>query len=461
MKLKISNILLLNYNFLKKRKKTKKGMPGELASDEVPNDQISAFRVIVFRVIFDNLKMTLKTRYGKNEELFQTLAYFDPKRFKDINNRILTINETSLKFISQMAEIDVFTLREELYHFASSYDNLMLSAEGKFLKMVNDSEAIYQDNENKFNLDFINENEVKEVEDSGDDDDDTELEDQNPGTESADNDTNVCKSCIPCAFNLLHKFNFHTSSYSNLYLAYKYILTLACTQVNCERAFSKLKIIKNRLRSSMSQHLLESFLLGFIFDSDMSFSDQINSVSKSCHFHIRDIRRIRHLLPLSTATALANSLVSSKLDYCNSLYSGISQTSLNKLQRIQNSLARVITNTSKYQHITPTLKKLHWLPIRQRIDYKICLLTYKTLTNQQPTYLYNSLSFPSHSVSTRSSDSLVLSIPYVRSSLGKRAFSVIGPRLWNSLPPDTRNSSSLPIFRSRLKTHLFKIAFPP
>ena len=125
------------------------------------------------------------------------------------------------------------------------------------------------------------------------------------------------------------------------------------------------------------------------------------------------IRRIRHLLPLSTATALANSLVSSKLDYCNSLYSGISQTNLNKLQRIQNSLARVITNTSKYQHITPTLKKLHWLPIRQRIDYKTCLLTYKTLTNQQPTYLYNSLSFPSHSVSTRSSDSLVLSIPYL------------------------------------------------
>ena len=169
--------------------------------------------------------------------------------------------------------------------------------------------------------------------------------------------------------------------------------------------------------------------LGFIFDSDMSFSDQIKSVSKSCHFHIRDIRRIRHLLPLSAATALANSLVSSKLDYCNSLYSGISQVNLNKLQRIQNSLARVITNTSKYQHITPILKKLHWLPIKQRIDYKLCLLTYKTLTNQQPTYLYNSLSFPSHSVSTRSSDSLVLSIPYVRSSLGKRAFSVIRGRI--------------------------------
>ena len=108
--------------------------------------------------------------------------------------------------------------------------------------------------------------------------------------------------------------------------------------------------------------------LGFIFDSDMSFTDQINSLSKSCHFHIRDIRRIRHLLPLSAATALANSLVSSKLDYCNSLYNGISQANLNKIQRIQNTLARVVTNTSKFEHITPILKKLHWLPIKQRID---------------------------------------------------------------------------------------------
>ena len=85
--------------------------------------------------------------------------------------------------------------------------------------------------------------------------------------------------------------------------------------------------------------------------------------------------------PTSFCTALANSLVSSKLDYCNLLYSGISQANLNKLQRIQNSLARIITNTSKYQHITPTLKKLHCLPVKQRIEYKLCLLTYKTQIN--------------------------------------------------------------------------------
>ena len=128
--------------------------------------------------------------------------------------------------------------------------------------------------------------------------------------------------------------------------------------------------------------------LGFIFDSDMSFTDQISSLSKSCHFHIRDIRRIRHLFPLSAATALTNSFVSSKLDYCNSLYNGISQANLNKIQRIQNTLARVVINTSKFEHITPILRKLHWLQIKQRIDYKLCLLTYKTLEIQQPTYLY-------------------------------------------------------------------------
>ena len=191
----------------------------------------------------------------------------------------------------------------------------------------------------------------------------------------------------------------------------------------------------------------------------MSFSAQTNSVSKFCHFHIRDIRRIRHLLflPQLLQIHLSPANLTSAIHFTLASHKQIS-TNFNAFKINWHVSLQIL---QKYQHITPTLKKLHWLPIKQRIDYKICLLTYKTLTNQQPTYLYNSLSFPSHSVSTRSSDSLVLSIPYVRSSRGKRAFSVLGPRLLNSLPPDARNSSSLPIFRSRLKTHLFKIAFPP
>ena len=154
--------------------------------------------------------------------------------------------------------------------------------------------------------------------------------------------------------------------------------------------------------------------LGFIFDSDMSFSDQIKSVSKSCHFHIRDIRRIRHLLPLSAATALANSLVSSKLDYCNH-YTLASHKSISTNFNAFKTHWHASSQTSKYQHITPIL--LHWLPIKQRIDYKLCLLTYKTLTNQQPTYTivfhFLHILFLQDLLITRSFH------PYVRSSLAK------------------------------------------
>ena len=81
-----------------------------------------------------------------------------------------------------------------------------------------------------------------------------------------------------------------------------------------------------------------------------------------------------------------------------------------------------IHGTCHYKHFKLSIhhtntQKLHWLPIKQRIDYKLCLLTYKTLTNQQPSYLYYILSFPSHSIPTRSADSLVFSIPYVQLSL--------------------------------------------
>ena len=153
--------------------------------------------------------------------------------------------------------------------------------------------------------------------------------------------------------------------------------------------------------------------------------------------------------------------VSSKLDYCNSLYFGISTKNLSKLQRIQNSLARAITFTSKRQHISPVLKDLHWLPVKERIDFKICLLTYKSLKNHQPVYLHETLSIPSHSIFTRSSQSRALSKHVTHTNAGSRAFSVAAPKLWNLLPPSIRTAPSIPTFRSRLKTHLFRQAYPP
>src|SRR5579863_9602408 len=87
------------------------------------------------------------------------------------------------------------------------------------------------------------------------------------------------------------------------------------------------------------------------------------------------------LLPRhNSAIILANVLATSKLDYCNSLFYNLSATSIARLQRVQNALARVVCPTVKRsKHITPTLRKLHWLPVQQRICYKITLFTFKTL----------------------------------------------------------------------------------
>jgi len=95
--------------------------------------------------------------------------------------------------------------------------------------------------------------------------------------------------------------------------------------------------------------------LGFIFDSHLSFSDQISFLSKSCYYHIRELRCIRHHLDFKTASIIATSIVHSKLDYCNSLYYNLSKSRTNRLQVIQNSLARAVVKAPKFCHVTPIL----------------------------------------------------------------------------------------------------------
>ena len=105
--------------------------------------------------------------------------------------------------------------------------------------------------------------------------------------------------------------------------------------------------------------------LGFIFDKDLSAKQHISSVCKTSYFQIRQLPQVRSSLDTNSAIILANSLVSSKLDYCNSLCYNLPATSLDRLQKVQNALVRVIVpSVRRHHHITPTLIKLHWLPIR-------------------------------------------------------------------------------------------------
>ena len=173
-------------------------------------------------------------------------------------------------------------------------------------------------------------------------------------------------------------------------------------------------------------------------------------------FRLRNLRHIRPHFDKSSFQMIIHSTITSRLDYCNYLLSGLPSSSLRNLQLVQNFAARLILNRGKFCHITPLLYELHWLPIDCRIKYKILLLIYKSLHELAPSYLCDLLHHYEPSRSLRSANSNNLIIPRTNNvTMGDRAFSVFGPRHWNELPEKVKNSSSVNLFKKSLKTHLF------
>ena len=199
--------------------------------------------------------------------------------------------------------------------------------------------------------------------------------------------------------------------------------------------------------------------LGVMLDSQMSMSNQITSMCKSVRYQLRNIGFIRKYLTRSATEKLVHSLISSRLDFGNGLLYNIPNSQIAKLQKLQNAAARIVSLSSKRSHITPILQNLHWLPVKDRIVFKILLLVYHIVNETAPEYNKSLLRQYQTTRTLRSSNSGLLHIPLSKKSWGERAFAHAGPALWNSLPQELKNSNSSASFKGNLKSHLFTCAF--
>lgn len=201
--------------------------------------------------------------------------------------------------------------------------------------------------------------------------------------------------------------------------------------------------------------------LGVILDQHLTMEGQVEAVCKSAYYYLRLIRRVRHCLDLDSTKLRIHGLVVSRLDYCNSLLYGLPEVQLRKLQRVQNAAARLVLDQRSTTSSQAALRKLHWLPISQRVEFKLAVLAHKCFHGSAPSYLIDLVPRlrPGRD-GLRSASSKLLAVPRVNlETYGRRAFSVAAPTIWNGLTEVLRNIEPLNTFRAKVKTHLFRCSF--
>ncbi len=200
--------------------------------------------------------------------------------------------------------------------------------------------------------------------------------------------------------------------------------------------------------------------LGVLFDKHLSMESHIVNVCRCMMFHLRSIAAIRPMLTESATSQLVHSLVTSRLDYCNSLLYGLPDTLLSKLQRVQNIAAPIFRRCDHFCHIRPVLQDLHWLPVKYRIVFKVLLFTYRTIHGSAPEYLSDLITPYKPQRCLRSSSRSLLTVPKMRlKSYGEQAFVYAAAKEWNELPDEVKSCDSLNSFKTMLKTYLFKQCF--
>ena len=207
------------------------------------------------------------------------------------------------------------------------------------------------------------------------------------------------------------------------------------------------------------------WILGAVFDCEMTMLYHVNSITRSCFYHLCQLHTVRRALTYDSAKLLAHAFVSSRVGYYNSLFFGASAHVLRKMQAVLNAAARLVCGLGRFDHIMPAMRDdLHWLPVRQRIEYKIALLVYNYLHRAAPLYLSDYCAAITetnrrHNLHSISRGDLLQ--PRTRTHrLGPCSFRSSSPSVWNSLPVTVRdNSLTLGQFKQHLKHHLFCAAY--
>ena len=203
--------------------------------------------------------------------------------------------------------------------------------------------------------------------------------------------------------------------------------------------------------------------LGVNITNMLDFGKFINKKVQICSFHLRNINHIKHSLPTQTRIILVTNLILSNLDYCNSLLIGATNKDIKPLQRIVNRSVRFIFDLKRRTHVSPFAAKAHFLPIFYRIQFKVCLIAFKIINGMSPDYLSEGLEMfqPTTNINLRvgqGRDEFMFKFPPIKNQSNSLLTNLI--LNWNGLPYSIRAIENLSNFKTKLKTHLFKKAYP-
>jgi len=200
--------------------------------------------------------------------------------------------------------------------------------------------------------------------------------------------------------------------------------------------------------------------LEVVLESQLTMSAQVCAVCQSTYNYLHQLRPVVRALSVEARNTVIQAFVSWRLDYCNSLLSGVTDSLVQRLQAVQNAAERLVTGIRQCKHITRVTRQFHWLPVRQRNEFKMAVLVYKSLNVLSLRYLMDDCQLITTTGRRRLAS--IVQRCYVwrsyrtRTSLGDRSFTAAGRRLWNNLPAHLWDSElTLLEFRRLLKTRLF------